>query len=732
MPALINNTAIQNSTTSNQGSDKMPKLAGHSYFFLEDNNFTQTAAQAFGIKSETEFCTTALVSVSGKKVISICAGQVFLQPFSGDLTKVNLILKPYRQPVTSLSVKYFIYRGLTKADFIVNDLIKETGSPFITHIRTEFNNFYESIGGGAPTPAFLPEYIGFPGVNSIQPDDALIDSYFYKVSPSYTGEEADNDLVETDKSFEFPMIPAGLEIGTANGEIGIDIVLNAGDYFIENDNAPFKFNLAFARASKNTLTVTGIADPYAQKLLRNFINFFIDPAAYYGLHSNGGEIIKYGQASSIKSANDIYTLIQSFFTKNTVYLFIQSDRQMAYNFYDTYRISSNSTDNLKIGTTETNLAESSFETDNWPVKLITTIPSGTGTYQTIALQLVTDGNQSTCLFAATANILSDNTEGFVNASLLVRATEESGIVPNLTNTVILGTPIAGNALISSFIQLVYRGKSIVFSRPGIDDGDPATPPADPIVFQTKYTDDVFYLTRETSFLKAKDIYHVHGFQYTLFKQIMENSNERNVVSTVQRNQMVFPNAENQNQTVITYLSVAVHEENSHSTFLSNISSNKESTGYSNQNGRGTQILEHLPDNEYAALKAFTDNSLIITGIDIKSEDGSFPTTMGLGLTKEQDEVLKNCMVNKNNPKIYLESMSGNRGNLVSPENILYKKFNVGVLFDTEDFKQDVVMPDSAESITVYTNDGLMFFSYDYSFYLNEYINKGELVLNPNL
>src|SRR5690606_18651434 len=109
MSSLLNDTIIQDSTNSNQGVNVTPKLDAKSYFFLEDNVYTQTSNQTFGVIDEDQFRTTALLTVSNKKVISICSGQVFLQPQADSTDKVNLILKPYVQPVNGLSIKYFIY-----------------------------------------------------------------------------------------------------------------------------------------------------------------------------------------------------------------------------------------------------------------------------------------------------------------------------------------------------------------------------------------------------------------------------------------------------------------------------------------------------------------------------------------------------------------------------------------------------------------------------------------------
>jgi hypothetical protein len=87
MPGITQSTPskqAQNGTTSNGGTNRIPKLDGKSFFFLENGVFTQQSNKAFGVISDNEFRTTSLVTLAAKKVVSICSGQVFLQPYIGD------------------------------------------------------------------------------------------------------------------------------------------------------------------------------------------------------------------------------------------------------------------------------------------------------------------------------------------------------------------------------------------------------------------------------------------------------------------------------------------------------------------------------------------------------------------------------------------------------------------------------------------------------------------------
>lgn len=716
MPELLDNTQTQQAISSNQGTNKVAKLDAKSFFFLEDEVFApQTAAQSFGIIDENQFRTTSIVSVTNKKVISICKGQIFIQPMTGDDTKVNLILKPYIQPIKGISIKYFIYRGLSKSNFIdANGKIKLTGNGLITHIQNEYESFYSN---NPPKPEFLAKYIGYPEDSTTQATTDLIDSYFYKISQSYDGDS--ENLVDPTKNFEFPIIPAGTHLATETNDIGLDIVLNYGDYYIANDQNSFKFDLAFARAPYNIINVSG--NDYQSKLMRETITQFLDPAAYYGLHANeGGKIFTFGQAQPLVTPLEIATLIDNFATKNTIYIYVQSNRQRSYNFYNNYIASEGSTNNIKIGTSEATLFETTFETNYWPVKIFTTAPVASSTKQTIAIQFTTDKNPNVSLYGDMAQIGSVNQENFVEAKDLIPvpvapAPGTPAVETPYTTTVLLHSPIANNHNVASFIQLVYIGKNIILSKPGIDDGDPDTPAPDDILFTTKYMDDVFDLIDATSFLQADKIYHVHSYKPLLYNQGELDKNRKRVIAFTQRTQNTIAVSETENITLFTYLAIVENEQSSHSNFSPTSSSDKTATGYSQQYFGNFQTLPNLPGNEYIEIKPFTDTGETLNGIVLKTVDGSLPTSLVLGITEEEQQKILDLINTNNliNPKIYFRNVLESEDDFFkSIENIEYKKYVLAIT--AENSIGEVTYFNLSEDITIYTLDGVVFTSLSYN------------------
>lgn len=88
-----------------------------SHFFIQSpSTLTQTVAQGFGPSSATEFNVTSRFAFTAKtKAFAVCKGLVLVQPNGTNL--VNVILKPYKQPIPGLNIKYFVYRGLSKDEF---------------------------------------------------------------------------------------------------------------------------------------------------------------------------------------------------------------------------------------------------------------------------------------------------------------------------------------------------------------------------------------------------------------------------------------------------------------------------------------------------------------------------------------------------------------------------------------------------------------------------------------
>lgn len=384
MPNFVSNSENNIISIRNQGRVKDNNLEAISHFFIESNNlnpFSQLEFQSFGVVSATKFKTTSVITFGGiKKVYAICQGQILIQPQIGDDTKVNIILKPFRQTIKGFSIKYFIYRGLKKSDFINTDSnpskvagSETTGTDLMKFIWTDFNRFYSNHNiSSNEIPDFLPSFIGYSEDTIIQPIESSIESYFFKSSFAEV-DNITNEITESsENAFELPLVPRGICFGTVENEIGLDIVLNDG-YFLDNDDSkPFNLNLEYARSPDYFIDTDNVISNIEKKCLREYCNLFIDPASYYGLHTNNlSKLFINDLPNPLTLKENIYELLNGFYSKNRVYLTVKSNRGRSYGFYNNYlNPQQGNNNNIKIGLDESSLSESIFGTNGWPVYYI--------------------------------------------------------------------------------------------------------------------------------------------------------------------------------------------------------------------------------------------------------------------------------------------------------------------------------------------------------------------------
>lgn len=447
MPNTISNQENQIISFQNRGREKKNDLVAISHLFIESdslNPFSQIATQSFGVVSATKFRTTSQITFSGvRKVFAVCQGQILVQPQqgAGNGAKVNVILKPFKQPIKGLSVKYFIYRGLKKSDFInvgSNPLTvagsETSGTDLMKYIWTDFNRFYSNQNIPVnEMPVFSPAFIGYNEDPLIQPIDSLIDRYFFKVSFA-EADDVTNEITEpVENAFELPLVPRGICFGTVDGEIGFDVVLNDGDFLDNNDSDSFSFDLEYARSADYSLDTDNGTTDLQKKSIREFSSLFIDPAAYYGLHANGlSKLYTNDLSDSVTSKEDVYGLLTGFYTKNRVYLTIKSNRGRSYDYYNNYvNPQSGNNNNIKIGLVEASLPETIFSTNGWPVYYIEYSSSITES-QLIYLKLLnTDPNYFPSLYCLVGKLSGNHQNNFIDKYTLT-----SSVNDGYTNSVV--------------------------------------------------------------------------------------------------------------------------------------------------------------------------------------------------------------------------------------------------------------------------------------------------------
>lgn len=714
-------------------------MSAKSHFFIESGGLpAQLSDQGFGPQSETVFNLTSRFSLDDpKKAFSICKGVVLVQPQTGNPDKVNLILRPYNQPFPGLNIKYFIYRGLQKSDFFTDDaepLVKKNEgsySDFIDKINIDFNAFHEGrvkkegeTTTLIPVPPFTAKFIGY---EKEKEDDATngtlaipLSDFFFKESKFV----AAGDTFDEKDDFELPLIDIGKSLGNfAEGLCGIDVVLNYGDYKHDFDNTEFVFDLAYARKPFAEITVDGSTD-FIKKLQREQSTQFIDIAAFYGSHAENGVVTATasGEKMEKKGAAIYNDLLNKFSTKNNWYVYIQSDRTRSYDFYGNYKIGEGS-ENLKTGLlkdTETNevpMTAVTYSTSGWPVLINNQEQANTVTTNNLYLQFPTDNNNNTAFYGQIGKVANAQKDNFINADGLRLPPDEEGNYGELTSTVQLTTPAIEGKNITALSLLIYQGKVNTYKIREEEDEN-----GNPIVVNgvANFFDDVFNLIKAQPLLKLgtdQSYSRMTSEKLILINEFYDKKQQGiSIAQTVTVNDIIETGIEEKPFVErVTYLTEAADVMNNAVSATGSTTPDTKTTASASGAVTKSKTYE-LPDPYYYNLKVFTDSTETITGLELKTLDGSTPNKIILGLTKEENEIIKGLISSDmKNPRLFLIDLFEDENELVSPEGIKYQKYRVGVVAENTEGNNKLEEPTNA--VFVYSLDRRYHFSKGYSEYM---------------
>ncbi|WP_345987538.1 hypothetical protein AAEU33_11290 [Chryseobacterium sp. Chry.R1] len=709
MPQTIPSGSLSTSPDS-KGLNVRPDLLPESFFFAEKSAvLNQEMSGKFGANG-TVFRTTSKVSFTGK-IYTICQGQVFLQPCGTDATKVNAILKPFSQPIKGLAIKYIVYRGLNISDFFQGDLIT-SGTPtgFVDVIKKEFTGLYNMLG--ISVPPFTAQHIGFPVGNS-QLETDLIDDYFLKISKVQTTGTTTTET-EPKKAFELPMIPRGTHLGNISGSVGIDIVLNEGDYTVANDPNPFQLNLAFARSADHVLDQAIGNTAFKKKLIRETATQFLDIAAFYGLHTQGKGKIHMSDNSVLQTVEEIASQISGFKTAETTYLYIQGSRQRSYNFYGNQNLEG-STNNIRIGTTVNNMSTGQFE-EGWPVREFNGYPS-------LVIQPTTDNNDAAAMYVKQGVLHADtrNEDYFIRGKNLLQE-EGNGADTNFTKPITfkLDKTSAGKT-VASFIQLIYEGKTVKITSetPGPNPGDPVVS----TTYDLKDIDDIFGLINVTPKIQSKGGNElVYVIDQNLLLIDFENKAGGKDIATVTTKKVEDLIMKNDTESLkrVTY-----------ETLLNNIRQNvggffESRAAYQDNSNSGTISYSDKRNNFYQPEEPYyfkteqysTPDGVSIMALSLGLKQGELSSKKLLGITDDENkELIKVIKDNQlNNPKFYFKNELGDEANyFVSTENIEYKKYNLCVIGEDQEGKLAIKFP--LINVNVTSIDNMVYVSDSYARWL---------------
>ncbi|KOS04786.1 hypothetical protein AM493_01050 [Flavobacterium akiainvivens] len=699
-----------------------------SHFFTIPSQITQSAGQAFGPASATSYrISAAFNATASAKAFAICKGIVMIQSNASSASKVNLILKPYTQPISGVNIKYFIYRGLRKSDFFDSSgIVLTSGSDFITKIRDDFNSFHADDPVN-PNPPFLAKYIGFDPQN--QPDTLLIDDFFFKES-QYV--ESGGEFVEDEDAFgafELPLITMGASLGYFSaGECAVDVVLDYGDYRPLGELGEFNFNLYYARANKVSIVLPG-NDVYEDKVIKEQIFQFLDIAAYFGSHTdNGTVIIDNNGTKENKTGTAIYSaVLTNFNTKNQLYLYIQSDRTRSYNFYGTYNIAE--TDNsLKYGTVVNSLTDRIYATQGWPV--IIESPSTSS----IFLQFLTDNNVNTVLYGQKATILNGAKNNFSNAQDLILPADEAGNLSSFTKILELSNPNSSfNApVISTFNIIIYQGMVYKYlAGETLDENNNLTP----IYFTPIFLDDIFDLGTTSNFVTEENqgVYKISFYKIKVLNNFFEG---KQLGSYALQNVFVRDFISSPNLTKIErviYITETIETLNSAGSFLSEQSSLTYTSSSSSLN-LSTSDTYSIPPPFFISTLRFEDEGRQIQGLILNQYDGAIPSKVAIGITRSENLLLVDLINDGQftNKKIIMVDIFDTANTVIkSSEGIKYQKYKLAVAVENSSGNLQLLYPST--NVFVFSIDRKFYFSDGFSEYVPDSENlKDDIVINIEL
>lgn len=431
-------------------SPGQPPLYPQSYTFTDFTDInTQPANLAFGPLTGSETTkfrvTSSFTASSDVNAYAMVNGFVMIQP-GATADKVNLILRPFTQPIAGFSkVKYIIYRGLRLDEFIdSSDTTKvaaensSSNSEWITQLYATHHNL--NPGGD-----FLSKALGYDPSNQSGSD--LIDDYFFS----------------TNADFQLPFISRGTQLGKffANGgssDFGIDIVL---------EDRKYTPNLDYARTAFHEIDITGLptgtdAEKFTKRIKQDEILNFMDLAAFYGIHhTEEGKVRRRNGSNNTETIPlaDLYSdVIDKFATRNAVYVDIRNEVGDSLNFFTNY--DDGSGNQIQFGTESGILTPMAYHEHGWPIliKDNASTPFNTNNdFNEAFLQLRIDDNLSPMLFVKHGDLSTTAVKNkFVEGDDLI-----SGTNP-WTNEVGFTYPNTGTSgaklNVSWFLKLNYSRK----------------------------------------------------------------------------------------------------------------------------------------------------------------------------------------------------------------------------------------------------------------------------------
>ena len=298
------------------------------HFYTEHTKFGEETGR-FSDGGENSFLVTSLFCLSeDAKAFACQKGQIIVVPNDESNALVNVILKPIDNlDIRFRNVAYYVYRGIRKDSILQSDTEMLEPSGTATDLIDRLYSEADFEG------AYSADMVGYS--NDLT-DEVTIDSLFY------------------DMDIKKMFVLEGEWFGTfnSNTSIGFEIV-------VDTEICPI--TVGYAKQGRYAVVPSGITD-FERRMSREQILAFIDPVAFWGMHSKEGLYV----GSQLLKRMELNTAILSCYgNNNRVYIDIRSEYGYSYNVYGIYADSLGNS--IQVGTDKNNLTARMYETNGWPI-----------------------------------------------------------------------------------------------------------------------------------------------------------------------------------------------------------------------------------------------------------------------------------------------------------------------------------------------------------------------------
>lgn len=373
------------------------------HFYTEHTNFGEETG-CFSDGGDNSFLVTSQFCLNDDMNAFACQrGIIIVLPCDNDCETgeddelVTVILKPIDNlEINFRNVDYYVYRGILKSSILKSDteiqVPNEKSTEWIDHI----------FRGRENHEAFPACFVGY---SKDYADDTTIDFVF---------SESNGMAVSEGEWFG---------IFSKNADMGFEIV---------TDSKLFPLTVGYAKQGCYSVKPFGTTD-FERRMSRERILAFIDPVAFWGMHSEVG-IHVVGQTRKLKGEELRTSILSLYGNKNRVYMDIRSEWGYSYNVYGNYSDALGNSIQLCSG--QDNIIARRYETNGWPILYFDMEQNLNENFDHVTINLRINDNTKPILFVENAELLGKNNfSHFLDEKVLL-----NGAATDWSNDVVLKFP----------------------------------------------------------------------------------------------------------------------------------------------------------------------------------------------------------------------------------------------------------------------------------------------------